>query len=202
MRMTTIELDIRELDRRAVEQTIDLVGRIRPEDLARATPCAGWTLADLLRHMTAQNRGFAAAGRGQGADPANWELPEADSDLVAAYLASARDLIQAYAAEDILEKSFRLPDFSPTAEFPAAQAISFHFIDYVVHGWDVAQSLGQKYLLDAELAAPALRLAHFIPDGAERLAEGAAFAPGLPVDPQASELEQILRLLGRDPDHG
>ena len=116
-----------------------------------------------------------------------------------AYRESARDLIQTYAAEDILEKSFRLPDFSPTAEFPAAQAIGFHFIDYVVHGWDVAQSLGEKYLLDAELAAPALRLARFVPDGGERLAEGAAFAPGLPVDPQAPELEQILRLLGRDP---
>ena len=38
------------------------------------TPCEGWTLADLLAHMTVQHRGFAAAARGLGADPDVWRV--------------------------------------------------------------------------------------------------------------------------------
>ena len=60
-------MDVRELDRRAVRASVDMVAKVTIEDLGRPTPCAGWTLADLLAHMTAQHRGFAAAA--EGAEP-------------------------------------------------------------------------------------------------------------------------------------
>ncbi len=52
---------IRELDARAVRASVDVVSRVRAGDLARATPCSEWTLAELLAHMTVQHYGFAAA---------------------------------------------------------------------------------------------------------------------------------------------
>ena len=55
--------DIRELDRRAVLASVEVVSRVTAADLGRATPCAGWTLGDLLAHMTVQHHGFAAALR-------------------------------------------------------------------------------------------------------------------------------------------
>ena len=47
--------DIVDLDARVVRVTVDLVSQAGPADLARPTPCAGWTLGDLIGHMTAQH---------------------------------------------------------------------------------------------------------------------------------------------------
>jgi Mycothiol maleylpyruvate isomerase N-terminal domain len=41
-----------------------VLSRASASDLARPGPCADWTLADLLAHMTAQHNGSAAAAAG------------------------------------------------------------------------------------------------------------------------------------------
>jgi len=51
----------------------------------------------------------------------------------------AEAVLAAFAADGVLKRRFALPEISTAFDFPAAQAISFHFIDYVVHGWDVAR---------------------------------------------------------------
>jgi uncharacterized protein (TIGR03086 family) len=202
--------DIREPNRRAVETCIEIVGRVRPEDLSLPTPCAGWNLNDLLTHMTAQHRGFQAASQGLGGDLGQWAPdpgtadPEAP-DPVGSYLAAARDVLRAFAADGVLDRTFVLPEISPALEFPAVQAIGFHFIDYLVHGWDVARTLGEKYVLDDDLAPAAIRIAGQVPDGEERLRPGAAFRPSLPIVPPGSggatvpALDRILATLGRSP---
>ena len=45
----------------------------------------------------------------------------------------------------------------------------------------------------------ALRIAAAVPDGENRLAPGAAFAPALPVPEDAPTLDRIVALLGRSP---
>ena len=83
--------------------------------------------------------------------------------------------------------------------FPARQAISFHFVDYVVHSWDVARTLGVPLDLDPALLDVALSVAKAVPGGDARVAPGAAFAPG--VDwPGGPRLDRIVALLGRSPD--
>ncbi len=53
------------LDARAVRASVRVVLQASAADLARPTPCADWTLAELLAHMTAQHNGFAAAAAGK-----------------------------------------------------------------------------------------------------------------------------------------
>lgn len=194
------EMDVRTLDARAVAGSVDVVSLVAETDLARPTPCAEWTLADLLAHMTTQHRGFAAAAAGNGADPAAWEVRPLGSDAVPAYAAAADEVVTAFAAEGVLERKFQLPEISTTVAIPAGQAISFHFIDYVVHGWDVARSLGVKYEPAADLLDAALVVAQAVPDGPERLAPGAAFLPGLPESDGDPVLHRILAMLGRSPN--
>ncbi|MFI5893556.1 TIGR03086 family metal-binding protein [Actinoplanes sp. NPDC051513] len=180
------------LDALAVRSTVELVADLTPADLSLPTPCAGWDLGALLAHMTAQHRGFAAAASGHGGDLAAWSSkPYSVRD----YAASADLVLSAFAAPGVLDRTFELPEFG--ASFPGRLAIGFHLVDYVVHGWDVAVSLGRPYAPDPAVLAATLPLARSVPDDASRLAPGAAFAPALPVPADADPLSEILLRLGR-----
>ena len=194
--------DIRDLNARAVRDSMDVVRQVQVTDLARLTPCAGWTLADLLGHMTVQHHGFAAAARGDGADMKHWEFVPAGADAVQQYLAASEDVLAAYAElEPALDAVFDLPEFTiDPPRFPARVAIGFHFIDYVVHAWDVAATLGVPFELRPELEEDALRIALAVPNGDNRVADGASFVPALDIPDDASTLDRVLLYLGRKPD--
>jgi uncharacterized protein (TIGR03086 family) len=197
MPINTVELP--DLDRRAVQASVAVVARLRPGDLVRPTPCADWTLADLLAHMAVQHHGFAAAAEGHGADLETWRVRPLGDDPVAEYAAAAEHVMTAFGADDVLDRTFALPEFGDGAEFPGRQAIRFHLVDYVVHGWDVARSLGVGIELDADVLDAALTVAEMVPDGEQRLQPGAAFRPGIPVAEDVPTLDRIVALLGRSP---
>lgn len=188
----------------AVLQSIDVVTTVQLTDLRRPTPCVGWDLADLLAHMTVQHRGFAAAARGQGADRDIWRAQSVIDDVRRepgrVYADAARDVLDAFSAEGIDDAPFALPEFGENAVFPGAIAMGFHFVDYVVHGWDVAASLGSDYELPTDVLSAAMPLVLAIPDGDVRLLDAVPFASAIePVD-GAGQLDRILRHLGRSPD--
>ncbi|MGO1055278.1 TIGR03086 family metal-binding protein [Crossiella sp. CA198] len=191
--MLTTELG--QQHRRAVLDSVTAVNRIKPTDLGRPTPCADWTVADLLAHMTVQHHGFAAAAEGDGANPAVWQVRPLGPDPVAEYRDAAERVLAAFAAEGALERDFALAEFGVTV--PGRRAVGFHLIDYVVHGWDVARALGDSYRLAPELAEVALGIALAVPDDESRGKPGAPFGPGLPGEGTA--LDRILLALGRSP---
>ena len=191
--------DIRELDRRAVLAGAEVVAKASAGDLGRPTPCEGWTLGDLLAHMTVQHHGFAAAARGHGADPEVWRFRPLGDRALPAYAEAAEHVIAAFAEDGVLEREFVLPEFRAGPVFPAARAIGFHFIDYLVHGWDVACALGLPHRPDPDLLEAALPIAAAVPDGPERREPGAAFGPRLDIAGGPAPLDRILALLGRSP---
>jgi uncharacterized protein (TIGR03086 family) len=188
------------LDAVAVRATAAMAVTVAESDLGRATPCAEWTLADLLAHMTVQHEGFAAAARGDGADLSYWQpRPSGTAEaLVAAYAAAADQVIEAFAADGVADRAFDLPEIGFPGPFPARQAIAFHLVDYVAHGWDLARSLGLGYEIEPDVLDAALLIARFVPDGEYRLRPGAAFGPRVNATP-VTPLFQILTLLGRHP---
>jgi uncharacterized protein (TIGR03086 family) len=191
---TISNVDIVSLDAQAVRASTGLVAQATAADLARPTPCAGWTLRDLLTHMAAQHHGFAAASTGDG-DLARWQPRPLGEDAVAAYRAAADHVLSAFAAGGVLDREFPLPEIKRGLMFPARQAISFHFIDYVVHSWDVAKTLGLAVRFEPGL----LDVARAVPDGSARLGPGAPFAPRIPWSGE-SRLDEIVAILGRAPD--
>ncbi|HEY1644250.1 MAG TPA: TIGR03086 family metal-binding protein [Streptosporangiaceae bacterium] len=188
-----------ELDRRAVELSMQILKQARPCDLARPTPCAGWSLSQLLEHMTAQHYVFAAASRGLGGNPRAWLPPPAADGQAAAYDEAARYVLDCFADPATLRRSFVLHDINPALAFPADEAISFHFVDYVVHGWDVARALDVPFEVSDEVAEAALLVARRVPDGPRRLSPDAQFRPGVPVAAGSSAIEETVAALGRPP---
>jgi uncharacterized protein (TIGR03086 family) len=200
--MHTIE-DLRPFHRTAIEHSVEVVAGVATNDLRRPTPCAGWNVSDLLAHMTVQHRGFAAAARGHGADLAVWD-PATVADRMAVdpagtYAAAAADVLDAFADDGVLESGLALPELGPGASFPGALAIGFHFVDYVVHGWDVARSIGADFELPAGVVTAVLPVALAVPVGELREGEGAPFGPAIAAGDGLSDFDRVLLHLGRSP---
>lgn len=193
-------MEIRRLDRTAVLETVRLVQEADPADWDLPTPCADWTLRGLVTHMVGQHHGFAAAASGGGDDLAVWQPGVLGDDPAATYRAAAWTAIDAFARQDLFTREFTLPEISTTRRFPATIAIGFHFLDHVVHGWDVARTLGIPLDLDDEVADAALTFALRVPDDARRLVPEPLFRPALSAAPGASSLDLALASLGRSPD--
>lgn len=179
--------DLRPADALAVRATVAVAARVTPADLGRPTPCAGWDLRALLDHMTAQHHEFAAAvaGDDQGQDPAG-------------YAASAARVVDVFAAGGSLDRPVTVPSLGGRP-FPLRLVVAFHLVDFVVHGWDLARTLGEPWELPPPVLQAALAIARAVPDDDRRTRPGAAFAPAVPTTPGADTMDEILTRLGRSP---
>jgi hypothetical protein len=104
---------------------------------------------------------------------------ELGDDPAATYRDSADLVVAAFTVADIAERRMVLEKLP--GPLPAPVAISFHFTDFLVHGWDVARSIGAPFQAPPELITAALGLASRIPD--EARGPGAAFGPVVEVSP-------------------
>jgi uncharacterized protein (TIGR03086 family) len=203
-------VDIRAFDQRALKTTQSIVSHVAVDQLEAPTPCGEWTLGELLAHMVTQNYGFAAAARGESRDLSVWADRPVGDDPVGAFAASVEAVNAAFAADGTLEQGFWLPEIRDDQPFPARQAISFHVLDYVVHGWDAARAIGVRADFDDDLLDTVLAIAERVPDDENRLREGSAFRPGLDTgavagtdagtDADRTTLDRILAMLGRSPN--
>ncbi|WP_285565873.1 TIGR03086 family metal-binding protein [Actinoallomurus iriomotensis] len=192
-------MDIRELNRRALAyagHVIEGAGEARP---TLPTPCADWTLHGLLRHVVSQNEGFAAAARGRGAALSVWRDGRLGADPYGAFAASAKLVTEAFGEEGVLDRPFDLPEVRDGVTIPGAVAIGFHFLDTLVHAWDVAATVGAAWEPDGELVTAALAVAAQVPGDTESRGPGLAFEPIVPVADGAPDGDRLLALLGRSP---
>jgi uncharacterized protein (TIGR03086 family) len=185
-------MDLWELDRRATAATERIVARVEPDQLGRPTPCGDWTLDVLLRHMVALHRGFAAAARGRAADPALWEDADLGDDPPGAYRRAAAEAVEAFAAARDATHRF---DIHGYGAFPAPVAVGMHFVDHLVHGWDVAASVDGARTLDPELSEAALAIALRWPYHRPDM----AFGVRVEVPEEAPAGERLVAYLGRSP---
>jgi uncharacterized protein (TIGR03086 family) len=183
-----------DISRGALAATLEAVAQVTPDDLHRPTPCARWDVESLLRHMTGQHRGFATSARGVRPQRQDF-APALDADPIAGYRAASEQVEQAFAgvtSGDVLW----LPELSEERAFPAPLAVGFHTIDYVIHAWDVARSVGYHLAVPDSVVEPALNLARSLP--APR-GPGGPFLTEIEISPGMDPLDQLLAWSGRNP---
>ncbi len=179
------------LDRRALAWSCEIVAEVTPADLQNPTPCGNWTLSELLGHMTAHNRGFAAGLRGAPVGGEVWDSLELPDDFQTAYRAAADDLNDAFAAPELPETI----DVFGYGDKLIPIVLGMHIIDFAVHGWDVARSIGSPRVPDDELADAAYQLMLGFPG--KRPSK--AFGLIVPVPDEAPISDQLMGHVGRDP---
>jgi uncharacterized protein (TIGR03086 family) len=116
--------------------------------LARPTPCAGWDVTDLLRHMNAPHEAFAAGVIGT-AEPAVAD-PRRQFELSAARWT----LAMSSGADQV-----RVPGVGDPVGTQQVRAV--HFIDMLVHRWDLAAALARAVQTDPAIVDAALPIAEF-----------------------------------------
>ncbi|MGW2377817.1 MULTISPECIES: TIGR03086 family metal-binding protein [Kitasatospora] len=194
-----------ELHAQAMGLAVEVVDGVRPDQLDRPTPCAGWTLRRLLEHCVGQHQGFAAAARGAGPDLALFADAPLGADPAEDFRRTGAELTAAFREAAVTGRALWLPEVRDGGPFPLAQAVGFHLVDALVHAWDVAAALGGTDRLvavvegDDALATALLAVTEAVPDTPEARAPGRAFRPGLEPAGGAGRFDRALALLGRDP---
>jgi uncharacterized protein (TIGR03086 family) len=173
------------------------VSLVQVDDLDASTPCEGWCVRDLLRHMVGNNRGFAAALEGRSAEQGVWDGLDLGVDPRPHWDESARRVVSAFAARTSLSGDVPVAGFGVV---PVAQAVRMHSIDYLVHAWDVGAALGRKPVLDEDACRDVLAIAESWPAGHPEIwGPAAPFGHPLTVPDSAPAADRMLGLLGRSP---
>ncbi|MFT7835521.1 TIGR03086 family metal-binding protein [Saccharothrix sp. BKS2] len=183
-------MNLLELNRAALDLTLELWAELDEEHLGLPTPCAGWTVRELMRHQVEVTAGFAAAALGTA--PGG---PASDDALVA-YRAAADAATAAFRADGFLDRTAVFPGFGPR---PARELVAAHFVDNLVHAWDLRRALGVDAALDPELAGAAHRMALRYPTTPDVRGPGAPFAHPVGVPEDAPVTDRLVGLLGRSP---
>lgn len=165
-------------------------------ELTRATPCSGWHVADLIRHMNAQHDAMAASvhGIGELTDELADEL--ADDDPRAQFANSAARWTLAMSSN---VSEIRVPGIADPLAKEQVRAV--HFVDMLVHRWDLAKALGRPVVTAPALIRAALPIAAFANAAGSPLA-GSAYQPQFAASVTATPTERLVALLGRDPAWG
>ena len=188
-------MDFRPYNRQALDLNQQVIDGITETQLDLPTPCAPWTVRELLSHMVSQHLRFGAVARGEDPEQAcPLDKAELGDDPAETFRATSASVTAAFAAgpDDAL---VLLPEIG--RPIPLGVLISFHLFDFVVHGWDVAVSIGAPYAPAAELTSLAYEAGKRIPDAAR--VPGGSFAPVVQVGSDADALAGLLGLAGRDP---
>ena len=188
-------VDFRPHDLSALLLSQEIVDQVTDEQWDLPTPCAPWTVRDLLSHMVSQHLRFDAVARGEDPELAcPLDKAELGTDPAATYRSAAQSLTSSFAAASD-ETTVLLPEIG--RPIPLSALIAFHFFDFMVHSWDVAASIGAPYAPPAELSALAYQVGQVIPDSSR--IPGGSFAPVVEVSSDADELATLLAPAGRDP---
>jgi uncharacterized protein (TIGR03086 family) len=142
--------DIAGWHRQALEATGKVVAGIDPGRWGAPTPCAEWTVRELLNHVVGGNWWAAALAGGATIDQVGARL---DGDVLGAdptraYACSAEAAGAAFDAPGALDAPCAV-SYGPV---PGAVYAGHRFLDVLVHGWDLAVATGQGSDIDPALA--------------------------------------------------
>ncbi|HEY2204746.1 MAG TPA: TIGR03086 family metal-binding protein [Pseudonocardia sp.] len=181
----------------SVEQLSTLLTDVTDEQLDAPTPCAGFTVRDLIGHTI----GFAVGFRGAALKaPPTGTPPENPADLVGPDWRAEVPI-----ALGALAQAWRDPaaweggTAAAGVDLPADLAGMIALNEVVLHSWDLAKATGQPFHPDAAGVEASLRFTTLVnspewPNRRDRI-----FGDVVAVPEDADDLDRTLGLSGRDP---
>jgi len=174
----------------AADRAVPVVRGIRDDQLHAPTPCAEFTVRDLLNHLFHVVIGFTARAARQdfdfGTTPDRLQAGWRDR-----FPQETARLVRAWAAPGAEEGT------SGLMNMPAATLGRMVLLDLTVHSWDLARATGQEFTPDE---AGVRDLGAHVVQTAPMARQWKVFGEPVPVPDGASPFARLLGLTGRDPD--
>jgi uncharacterized protein (TIGR03086 family) len=184
-----------EILEQANASTEKILANISASQLALASPCASWTVRDVVNHVVGNNFWFEALARdGVAPDRPNNAAPdETGSNYVERFREGSAGAVSAFASA--MDKTLDLG----FAQMPGSVFVLMASADQFVHGWDLAKATGQEADLTPDLAADFLSFYQQAIAAEFRGPDGAApFGPIVTTD-KTDPVAQLIAFSGRNP---
>jgi uncharacterized protein (TIGR03086 family) len=177
----------------ATTRLAGLLANLSDEQLSAPTPCELYPLAALLDHINGLSVAFtwaatkAPESRGNAGPSGDASrLPDDWRTRIPAQLAA---LAEAWTEPSAWAGMTRVGG----VDLPAPAAAGFGLNEVVVHGWDLSRASGQPYDADSASVAACIGLL------SQGVAREGIFGPKVEVADEASALDRLVGLTGRDP---
>ena len=161
------------------------------------SPCADWTVTQVLQHAAGDQRGFAATITGQDGPTDNPFAPSGTFDGDPVEIAESAMAVAAAAWARFDDPTATAPSPIPPGEMTVELGVGACALDAAVHAWDIAVATAQANPLTAELAQALMPVATSI---VEPLRAYGAYAAAITPEPGDDDVAALLRYLGRRPD--
>lgn len=127
----------------------DVGAGIRFEQLGGSTPCASFTVSDVLDHMTGLASAYAPAFRGDPPPHDGSSRSSGSDDWKTEFQVAMDGLLHAVQTPGALDRTIDTP-FGPTPGSVFSRLVAF---DGLIHGWDLATSTQQAWDVPEEVVA-------------------------------------------------
>lgn len=182
------------LMQRVIDETVEVVNGVTPDQLDTPSPCDGWTVRDVINHITGGATMFAiSAEEGSVPDDELARLMGGDNlgdDYKGSFAKAADRAMSAFRQPGVLDKIVKLP----FGEMPAGVALDIAIFDVATHACDIAHATGRT-VTDTELLEAALVMGHQMV-GPELRVPG-VFGDEQPAAPDATAQDRLLAFAGR-----
>jgi uncharacterized protein (TIGR03086 family) len=129
-----------------------LIANTRDDQMANPTPCAEWTVRDLINHFVGGGHMFATLYGGHPVAVVHGTVPDMlGTDPAAAARAARADFDAALAEPGAMDRIVDLP----IGSVPAPVGLNLATFDVLVHCWDLATATGQTFDPPADVVAVA-----------------------------------------------
>jgi len=161
------------------------------------SPCADWTVTQVLQHAAGDQRGFAATITGQDGPTDNPFAPSGTFDGDPVEIAESAIAVASAAWGRFDDPTATAPSPIPPGEMTVELGVGACALDAAVHAWDIAVATAQANPLTPELAQALMPVATSI---VEPLRAYGAYAAAITPEPGDDDVAALLRYLGRRPD--
>ena len=176
----------------------DLVEATTDADLSKPTPCPEFTVANLLDHIRSFPLALAAAGRKERGQ-FNDVTPSAETNpLTGDWRAEIRqnlaDMAAAWSAADAWDGMTRIAGMDSPAQMTGCVGAE----EILVHTWDLAVATGREFTTTPEVIAAARFFLDATADPNRPSGTDVPFGPPTSPPANASPLDEVIALAGRD----
>ena len=178
----------------AADRMTSLLAAVSEDQFDRPTPCPEARIGDLVDHVGGLTKGFTLVARKtvegteQPAKPDVANLESGWRDRIARDLATLAEAWSDPGAWEGMTSAAGVP-------LPGQVAGLVALDELVVHGWDIAVATGQSYAPSHEDVEAAMSFVAAF----DAPRDGNLFGPVVPIPEDASPLDRLLGLTGRDP---